>query len=59
MLVFFRCGLIMADFSLSGKHPEDMEELIILVIMCSSGSIHLFKSHVGIESRSQVLLGEE
>ena len=36
MLVFFRCGLIMADFSSSGKHPEDMDELMIAVIIGSS-----------------------
>ena len=56
VLVFFRCGQIMADFGLSGKHPEDMDELMIAVIIGSSWSIHFFRSHVGIGSRSQVLL---
>ena len=32
---------------------------MIPVIIGSSWSIHVFRSHVGIESRSQVLLGEE
>ena len=49
----------MADFSSSGKHPEDMDELMIAVIISSSWSIHFFMSHVGIGSRSQVLLDEE
>ena len=47
----------MADFSSSGKHPEDMDELMIAVIIGSSWSIHFFRSHVGIGSRSQVLSG--
>ena len=59
MLVFFRCGLIMADFSSSGKHPEDMDELMIAVIIGSSWSIHFFRSHLGIGSRPQVLSGED
>ena len=59
MLVFFRCGLVIADFSSSEKHQEDMAELMIAVIIGSSWSIHFFMSHVGIGSRSQVLLVEE
>ena len=49
----------MADFSSSGKHPEVMDELMIAVIIGSSWSIHFFRSHVGIGSRSQVLSGED
>ena len=49
----------MADFSSSGKHPEDMDELMIAVIIGSSWSIHFLRSHVGIGSRSQVLSGED
>ena len=49
----------MADFNSPGKHPEDMDELMIAVIIGSSWSIHFLRSHVGIGSRSQVLLGEE
>ena len=59
MLVFFTCGLIIVEFSSSGKHPEDMDELMIAVIIGSSWSIHFFRSHVGLGSRSQVLSGED
>ena len=49
----------MADFSSSGKHPEDMDELMIAVIIGSSWSIHFFMSHVGIRSIAQVLSDED
>ena len=49
----------MVDFRSSGKHPEDMDELMIPVTIGNSWSIHFFRRHVGIGSRSQVLLGEE
>ena len=38
---------------------EDIDELMIAVIIGSNGSIHFFRSHVGMGSRSHVLLGEE
>ena len=59
VLAFFRCGLVMADFSSTGKHPDDIDQFMIPMIIGSSWSIHFFMSHVDIVYRSQVMLGEE